>query len=189
MKDRCGVCGRLYPSETFYQKRKCDRPDCVRQAGAVRRLKPWERVLLETLGWSIVFAILIALLGACASDFDQPPEPECAQFPDVDDEFKFLLADAIPLLDPSAECIGQPHAVTIVSDPSEMPEVCHRSTGLVVGCNAIDMIGFPHMWILDCQDDPINTARHERLHTLLYCMDGYDDPNHERPVWDELGVR
>ena len=137
--------------------------------------------------WNASGGLLRTVLG-CGSDYDAPPPSECAQFPDVDTELKLLLADAIPLHDPSDAGMGQPHAVTIVSDPSEMPDVCHRDTGRVVGCNAIDMNGFPHVWILDCQDDPANTARHERLHTLLICID-VDDPNHERPIWDTLGVR
>ena len=137
---------------------------------------------------ALLVIISIRLLSGCGSDYDAPSGSECAQFPDVDYEFKQLLADAIPLLEPSDECIAQPHAVTIVSDPSEMPETCHRDTGIVVGCNALYPNGFPHVWILDCQDDPTTTARHERLHTLLKCIDE-DDPNHERPIWDTLGVR
>lgn len=151
-----------------------------------------ERLMVLTGIWAWMVAIaaatyLILQLCACGVDYDAPVS-ECAQFPDVDTEFKFLLADATPLLAPSDACIGQPHAVTIVSDPSEMPEVCYRDGGLVVGCSALDMNGFPHVWILDCQDDPATTARHERLHTLLTCID-VDDPNHERPIWDELELR
>ncbi len=146
----------------------------------------WARALWTAAACAF-YAWLLMTYG-CGSDYDAPTQSECAQFPDVDYEFKQLLAAAIPLLDPSPECVGQPHAVTIVSDPSEMPDVCQREGVTVVGCNAIDMNGFPHVWILDCQDDPTKTAQHERLHTLLTCID-VDDPNHERPIWDTLGVR
>ncbi len=117
------------------------------------------------------------------------PEPvaptPCAPMPDIGAAFTQLLEEAEGELGPiPGDCIEQVHAVNIVGHMHDMPEVCWRDA-LVVGCNAIDQNGYPHIWLVECQRDPLKTARAERLHTLLHCVD-VDDPNHERPIWATL---
>ncbi len=130
----------------------------------------------------VVLIITTCLLYGCASD------ECCAPFPDVPVEFQALMADAVKILDVPVHCLEQHHEVRIVVDESEMPEVCHRD-GVVLGCQSNDTSGVPWIWIVGCQEDPANTARHERLHSLFACMDGDPDQNHTRSEWNTLGVR
>lgn len=131
---------------------------------------------------SAAFAVSMA---ACAP---VDAEVDCAPVPDVDLEFAALVDQAEAEIGPlPIECVDQVHGVQLVVDESEMPDVCHRE-GRVLGCTAFDMNGYPHVWVVDCQADPGQTMRHERLHTLLTCI-GQDDPRHTSDIWDRLGVR
>ena len=132
------------------------------------------------------WAALLLLAGCAPVD----AEVDCAPVPDVDLEFAALVGQAEAEFGPlPVECVDQVHEVQFVADESEMPDVCRREGLLVLGCTAIDMLGYPHVWILDCQADPGHTIRHERLHSLLICTDGDHDYDHERDEWDRLGVR
>ncbi len=155
----------------------------------MQRLKrAWDKWQLQYLALNLLLALVASRYCAgCAPSTPTTPAT-CSPMPDIEAGYAQLLVDAAAELGPlPGDCVHQLHATEVVGEMHAMPEVCWRDAD-VVGCNAIDQNGYPHIWIVECQREPLKTIRMERLHTLMKCM-GEDDHDHSGDIWDKLGAR
>ena len=140
----------------------------------------------------IIAIAVLQLLGGCAPAGDDTAPCRYVTEADIQEgigQVRQRYGEMPGWLVPECEHV-QPIQVNLLVDESEFPSVCARpTTGRLTGCSSRDINGDYHIWLLECQSDPVGTVAHEDLHNTLRCDTGDPDPNHGRSEWGRVAPR